>query len=124
MVNVLRKKAKVSIAALFVLLALGTALVYTQIGTLPAPANLTPTSTPSSTPEPEPVSVEVKVTLGGACIEKSQIARKILVLNWFTLSRMKTLQLIILILHLMLVRSFGLVRKLTIQVMCSLVKDG
>jgi hypothetical protein len=70
MVNVLRKKAKVSIAALFVLLALGSALVYTQIGTLPAPANLTPTSTPSSTPESEPVSVDVKVTPWGSMYRK------------------------------------------------------
>jgi hypothetical protein len=70
MVNVLRKQAKASIAALFVLLAIGTAIVYLQLGTLPTPPNITPISTPPSTPEPEPASVEVKVAPWGSMYRK------------------------------------------------------
>lgn len=68
--NILRKKAKVTIAALFVLLSLATAVGYVQIGILPTPTNHTPTSTPSSTPEPKPLGIEVKVTPWGDMYRK------------------------------------------------------
>lgn len=62
------KQAKISIALLFVLLALGTALLFTQIGVLPNPPALTPTSIPSASPppEPKPVNIEAKVTPWGS----------------------------------------------------------
>ncbi len=61
----MRKRAKVSIAALFVLLALATALIYTQTN------NNSPIApTPTPTPEPKPLEIEVKVAPWGDMYRK------------------------------------------------------